>query len=116
MTITRAEAEADDFSDITTGERLAPITPGDVLGKEFMAPLGLSANALARDMGVPPNRVTHILIGRRGVTADTALLLGRRFGTTPEFWMNLQAAHDLELAREKERERRMVTQEATATA
>ena len=52
-------------------------------------------------MGVLPNRVTHILLGLRGVKAETALLLARRFGTTSEFWMNLQAAHDLELARAK---------------
>ena len=101
MTITRAEAETADYSDVATDERLALVTPGDVLRHEFMAPLGLSANALARDMGVPPNRVTHIMLGLRGVTTETALLLGRRFGTTPEFWLNLQVAHDLEVARKK---------------
>lgn len=64
-----------------------------------MAPLGLSARALARDLGVPANRVTGILNGERAVTATTALLLARRFGASAEFWMNLQTAHDLELAR-----------------
>ncbi len=79
---------------------LLPVPPGDVLREEFLAPLGLSARALARDLGVPPNRVTSILNGERAITAATALLLARRFGTSAEFWMNLQTAHDLELARE----------------
>ena len=79
---------------------LRPVPPGDVLREEFLAPLGLSARALARDLGVPPNRVTGILNGERAITAATALLLARRFGTSAEFWMNLQTAHDLELARE----------------
>ena len=88
-----------DLSDITTGERLPNVAPGEVLREEFMVPLGLSARALARDIGVPPNRVTEILNGERAVSAETAILLSRRFGTTPEFWMNLQTAHDLEVAR-----------------
>lgn len=79
--------------------RLPPVPPGAVLREEFMAPHALSARALARDLGVPPNRVTKILNGERAVTAATALLLARRFGTSAEFWMNLQTAHDLELAR-----------------
>lgn len=64
-----------------------------------MAPLGLSARALAREIGMPTNRITAILHGERAVTAETAILLGRRFGTSAEFWMNLQTAHDLEDAR-----------------
>ena len=100
MTITRAEAERMDFSDVSDGERLAPVTPGDVLREEFMVPLGLSARALARDMGVPANRITEILNGERAVTAETAMLLAARFGSSAEFWMNLQASHDLEVARE----------------
>jgi addiction module HigA family antidote len=100
MTITRADAERMDFSDVSDGERLAPVTPGDVLREEFMAPLGLSARALARDMGVPANRITEILNGERAVTAETAVLLERRFGSSAEFWMGLQASHDLEAARE----------------
>lgn len=99
MTITRGDAERMDFSDVATGERLAPVTPGEVLREEFMAPHGLTARALARDLDVPPNRITAILNGERAVTAATALLLARRFGTSAEFWMNLQTAHDLELAR-----------------
>jgi len=75
--------------------------PGEVLHEEFMHPLGLSANALARDLHVPPNRITAIIATQqpRAVTPDTALRLSRYFGTTPEFWLNLQAAHDLSKAR-----------------
>jgi len=72
--------------------------PGEVLLCEFMEPLGLSARALATILDVPPNRLTEVIKGRRGVTADTALRLSRYFGTTPEFWMNLQAAHALSRA------------------
>jgi addiction module HigA family antidote len=73
--------------------------PGKILLSEFIEPLGLSARALAAILDVPPNRLTELIKGRRGVTADTALRLSRYFGTTPEFWMNLQSAHDLSLAR-----------------
>ena len=74
--------------------------PGQVLREEFMVPLGLSANALARALGVPPNRITAIIAehGPRAVTPDTALRLARCFGTTPHFWLNLQMAHDLSAA------------------
>ncbi len=72
--------------------------PGEILGEEFMKPLGLSANRLGEEIGVPANRLSEIVRGRRGVTADTAIRLARRFGTTPDFWMNLQVSHDLSLA------------------
>ncbi|MBY0335246.1 MAG: HigA family addiction module antidote protein [Acetobacteraceae bacterium] len=78
---------------------LPPVTPGDILGEEFMKPLGLSANRLAAEMGVPANRITGILNGTRRVTAETAILLGRRFGTSAELWLGLQMDHDLEMAR-----------------
>lgn len=100
MTIRRDEVEQLDLSDVTTGERLPNITPGEVLREEFMVPLGLSARALALDIGVPPNRVTEILNAELAVSFETAILLSRRFGTTPEFWMNLQTGHDLEVARQ----------------
>jgi antitoxin HigA-1 len=64
-----------------------------------MAPMELSARALGRDIDVPHNRIIEILNGERAITAETALRLGRRFGTTPEFWLNLQTAHDLDMAR-----------------
>ncbi len=73
--------------------------PGEILREEFLAPLGISADALARELRVPPNRITAIVNGTRSVAADTALRLARYFGTTPVFWINLQAAHDLSRAR-----------------
>ena len=72
--------------------------PGEVLREEFLVPLGLSARALAKQLDVPPNRLTEIMRGARDVSADTAIRLGRYFGTDPRFWLNLQAAHDLSKA------------------
>jgi addiction module HigA family antidote len=99
--IRRDELEKLDLLDATTGETLPNVTPGEVLKLEFLEPLRLSARALARDMGVPANRVTEILSGARAVSAETAILLGRRLGTSAEFWLNLQMAHDLEEARRR---------------
>jgi antitoxin HigA-1 len=73
--------------------------PGEVLSAEFLDPLGMSANALAMALRVPATRIGAIVKGERSVTADTALRLARFFGTSPEFWMNLQAMHDLTKAR-----------------
>ena len=73
--------------------------PGAILSEEFLAPLELSANALAQATGVPANRISEILRGRRGISADTAIRLGLYFATSPEFWLNLQAAHELSKAR-----------------
>ena len=75
--------------------------PGEVLREEFMVPLGLSANKLAEMLDVPHNRISDIVREKRSVTANTALRLARCFGTTPEFWMNLQTAYDVSKA-EKE--------------
>jgi addiction module HigA family antidote len=72
--------------------------PGEVLKEEFLVPLGLSARQLARALGIPANRLTEIARGARDVSADTAIRLGRYFGTDPRFWLNLQAAHDLSKA------------------
>ena len=80
------------------GHRLPPIHPGEILGEDLLKPLGISINRLGRDLRVPVNRMSEIVDGRRGITADTALRLARYFGTTPEFWMNLQAAYDLDSA------------------
>ena len=80
--------------------RLAPIHPGKMLREEFLIPMGLSANALALSIRVPATRVNEIVNERRGITADTALRLGRFFRMTPEFWMNLQSHYDLESARD----------------
>jgi addiction module HigA family antidote len=78
---------------------LEPIHPGEILEKEFMQPMGLSANALAKAIDVPVTRVSEIVRGRRGVTADTALRLGRFFGTSAELWLGLQSEYDLRVAR-----------------
>jgi len=72
--------------------------PGEVLREEFLLPLSLSARKLAETIGVPANRISDIVRERRSITADTALRLGRHFGTDPKFWLNLQVAHDLTLA------------------
>lgn len=72
--------------------------PGEILREEFMIPLGLSANALSRALDVPPNRITSITAEERAVTPDTAIRLARYFDTTPQFWLNLQTAHDLSAA------------------
>ncbi|GEP02924.1 HigA family addiction module antitoxin [Methylobacterium oxalidis] len=69
--------------------------PGEVLREEFLVPLSLSATRVAAEIGVPANRLTELIRERRGMTADTAIRLARRFGTTPMFWMNLQVARDL---------------------
>ena len=78
---------------------LDPIPPGEILYEEFMQPLELSINALARDIHVPPNRISHIVNGKRGITADTALRLGKYFGVSPEIWLGLQVDYDIRLAR-----------------
>ena len=80
--------------------RLAPVHPGEVLSKEFLTPLALPANALAKRIGVPANRVSVIAVGKRGTPGDTALRLAEAFGTTPEFWMNLQKNWELAVARD----------------
>lgn len=79
---------------------MPPLHPGEYLREDFMVPLGLSANALALALRVPATRIGEIVKERRGITADTALRLGRYFGMTPEFWMNLQSQYDLESARD----------------
>ncbi|MBT4502168.1 MAG: HigA family addiction module antidote protein [Gemmatimonadetes bacterium] len=79
--------------------QLDPITPGEILFEEFLEPLGISQNKLARDIDVSITRINDIIHGRRGITVDTALRLGTYFGTTPEFWINLQSRYDLKCAR-----------------
>jgi len=78
-----------------TKKLLEPIHPGEILLEEFMKPLGVSINKLARDVDVPPGRISEIVNGKRAVTADTALRLGRYFGVSPEIWINLQADYEL---------------------
>lgn len=84
---------------MTSKQRLLePIHPGEILLEEFMKPMGISINRLARDIAVPPGRVSAIVNGKRAITADTALRLGRYFGTSPEVWMGLQADYELRTA------------------
>jgi addiction module HigA family antidote len=83
--------------EIAVMNQMRPIHPGEIL-REELETMNLSARALAEALNVPANRVTAILNGRRGITADTALRLARFFGTSPEFWLNLQIAYDLRLA------------------
>lgn len=98
--ISRTDVDAGriDFSDIDSGETLPPVHPGETLRHEFLDPLGVTAHALALALRVPPNRITAILAGQRGVTAETALRLARHFGTSAGFWLNLQKTYDLEVA------------------
>lgn len=77
---------------------LPPVHPGEQLREEFMAPLGLTAYRLAKDIGVPVTRIQAIIAEKRGITGDTALRLGRYFRTTSEFWMNMQRDYELEVA------------------
>jgi addiction module HigA family antidote len=78
---------------------LDPIHPGEILLEEFMKPLGISINKLARDIAVPPGRISALVNGKRAITADTAMRLGRYFGTSPEVWMGLQTDYELRVAK-----------------
>ena len=80
---------------------LPPVHPGEILRQDFMAPLRLSMNKLALDLCVPVTRIAEIVHERRGITPDTALRLARYFNTTARFWLNLQAAYDLEIAQDE---------------
>lgn len=81
--------------------KLDPIHPGEVLLSEFLDPLGLSQYRLAKELRVPPRRVNEIVLGKRGITADTALRLSRYFGTSERFWLNLQVRFDLEAEKDR---------------
>ncbi|HSB30990.1 MAG TPA: HigA family addiction module antitoxin [Candidatus Sulfobium mesophilum] len=84
---------------MTSKQRLLePIHPGEILLEEFMKPMGISINRLARDLAVPPGRTSTIVNRKRAITADTALRLGRYFGTSPEVWIGLQADYELRIA------------------
>lgn len=78
-------------------EKMPPIHPGEILKEDFLVPLGISQYLLAKDIGVDPRRINAIIHGKRAITADTALRLGRYFRIEPEFWMNLQTHYDLEV-------------------
>jgi len=107
MTISREDLDAGrvDLEGVTTGKRISPTHPGEILREEFLEPMGISVYALANALRVPRSRVNDIVRGRRAITADTALRLARYFGTSPEFWVNLQAHYDLEVAKDSSRRR-----------
>jgi len=86
-------------------DKLPPIHPGEILLEEFLVPLAMSQYRLAKDLAVPPRRVNEIVHGLRGISADTALRLSRYFGTTAEFWMNLQSRYELERTRDEAEDR-----------
>ena len=87
-----------DFSDVASGRQLQPVHPGEILRDEFLTPMGISVYRLAHAIKVSRPRLNDIVLGRRGVSTDTALRLGRYFGMTPEFWINLQTRYDLDIA------------------
>lgn len=88
-------------SSSTTTERWDPIHPGEVLMEDFIGGFGITQHKLAVSIGVPPRRINEIVHGKRAITADTALRLGRYFGIDPQFWLNLQAHFDLEHAQDR---------------
>jgi len=90
------------------------VTPGEILEEEFLKPLGITQYRLARDIGVPPRRINEIAKGQRAITADTALRLGRYFGVSAQFWLNLQTHYDLE--REEQRLGRRLKREVKVLA
>jgi len=92
-----------DFSDVRSGRRLRPVHPGEILDHEFLTAMNISVYALAKAIKVPRSRVNDVVLGRRAVTTDTAMRLARYFGTSPEFWINLQARYDLDVAERTER-------------
>jgi len=98
MTIQREELSNTKFGNIVTGEMLAPVHPGEILLHDFIEPMGLTRYKVAKFTSVPQRRIDEICIGKRAITADTAMRLGRLFGMSPQTWMNLQAQYDLEIA------------------
>ena len=82
-------------------KKLNPIHPGEVLWEEFLKPMGISQNRLALNIGVPPRRINEIVLGKRGITADTALRLAKFFGTSAEFWLGLQSQYALDITAEE---------------
>ncbi|MCP9456793.1 MAG: HigA family addiction module antitoxin [Nitrospira sp.] len=98
MAIARNTLKSMSFRDVSSGLRLAPVHPGEILLEDFITPMGLTRYRVAKQAGMQQRRVDEICAGKRGITADTALRLARLFGTDAAFWMNLQAQYDLEIA------------------
>ncbi len=103
MSIKREDLDAGrvDLAKVTTGRRLPPVHPGEILREDFLEPMAISVYVLAKAIKVPRSRVNDIVLGRRAITTDTALRLARYFGVTPEFWINLQARYDLDVAKDE---------------
>ena len=80
-----------------SAKKLDPVHPGEILQKEFLEPMELSQNQLARDVGVPPRRINEIVLGKRRITADTALRLAKYFSMSPDFWLGIQMDYDLDV-------------------
>jgi antitoxin HigA-1 len=100
MSIKRDDIDARkvDFSDVAIGRRLPPVHPGEILRDEFLTPMKISVYELANAIKVPRTRVNDIVLGRRAITIDTAIRLGRYFGTSSELWINLQTRYGLDVA------------------
>jgi antitoxin HigA-1 len=107
MSIKREDLDAGKvgFAEIATGRKLPPIHPGEILKSEFLEPLDLSEYQLAKDLKVQRSRLNEIVLGKRSLSSDTALRLAIYFGTTPNFWINLQAQYDLDVANRTLRKR-----------
>jgi addiction module HigA family antidote len=84
-----------------TQQKLNPVHPGEVLLEEFLKPMGISQNKLARAISVPPRRINEIVLEKRSISADTALRLAQYFGTSAKFWMGLQSDYDLDITKDK---------------
>ncbi len=88
-----------------SGRKLPPVHPGEILFEEFLKPLGISQYRLAKEISVSPRRINEIVHGQRSITADTALRLSRHFGTSDRFWLNLQTRYDLEVEKDRLKDR-----------
>lgn len=98
MSIDRRELGMVKFGNVVTGRKLPAVHPGEVLLKDFIEPLGLTRYRVAKAIGVPQRRIDEICAGKRAISADTALRLGRLFSVEPQLWLNLQTQYDLEIA------------------
>ena len=105
MAIERKAVSGMDFSAVSTGRKLKPVHPGEVLLKDFLEPMALTRYKVAKSINVPQRRIDEICSGQRAISADTALRLGRFFGMDAQVWMNLQAQYDLEVAQRELRKR-----------
>ena len=107
MTIKREDVDQRrvDFRGVTSGQRLPAVHPGEILRDEFLIPMNITVYRLAKALKVSRPRLNDVVLARRAVTTDTALRLGRYFGTAPEFWINLQTRYDLDVAERTTRSR-----------